>query len=175
MRASIISRAARTVRKVNPHGEAKSISAETTFNTDISDVSELERKLWRLSEKVSKRAKSSGLAGETVVLKLKTTDFRIRTRNHKLDGPTQLADKIFRSARPLLQREADGTPFRLIGIGITRLQSDHMADQPNLLDQEAGRRAEAEHAMDTLRERFGRDAIDKGLGFNPRKADANKP
>lgn len=157
-------------REVTPHGEAKSISSETTFNTDISDAAELERILWMLSEKVSRRAKSSGLAGETVVLKLKTADFKIRTRNHKLDGATQLADKIFRTARPLLLKETDGTSFRLIGVGISQLKSDHLADQPSLLDRDAGRRADAEHAMDSLREKFGKEAIEKGLGFSPRKS-----
>ncbi len=160
-------------RDVSPHGSAKSISAETTFNTGICDAAELERKLWRLSERVSRRAKASGLAGETVVLKLKSADFKIRTRNHKLDGPTQLADRIFRTARPLLQREADGTPYRLIGVGISQLRSDHVADQPSLLDPEAGRRADAEHAMDKLREKFGKDAIEKGLGFERRRPNGN--
>ena len=158
-------------RDVSPHGAAKSISAETTFNEDISDGAELERKLWRLSERVSRRAKAAGLAGETVVLKLKTADFRIRTRNHKLDGPTQLADRIFRTARPLLYNEADGTPYRLIGVGISQLRSDHVADQPSLLDPDAGRRADAEHAMDKLREKFGKGAIEKGRGFERRRPD----
>ena len=156
-------------RQVSPHGGAKSISAETTFNEDIADLGELERKLWRLAERVSRRAKKAGLAGETVVLKLKTADFKIRTRNHKLDGPTQLADRIFRTARPLLMGEADGTPYRLIGVGISQLGSDHLADQPSLLDVDAGRRADAEHAMDLLREKFGKSAIDKGLGFERRR------
>ena len=158
-------------RDVTPHGSAKSISAETTFNEDISDLAELERKLWRLSERVSRRAKAAGLAGQTVVLKLKSAEFKIRTRNHKLNGPTQLADRIFRTARPLLRREVDGTPYRLIGVGISQLRSDHLADQPSLLDRQAGRRADAEHAMDALREKFGKDAIGKGLGFESNRSD----
>ena len=157
-------------RNVSPHGAAKSISAETTFNTDIHALDDLERRLWSLSERVARRAKASGLAGETVVLKLKTADFKIRTRNHKLDSPTQLADRIFRTARPLLKREADGTPYRLIGVGISQLKSDQYADQGSLLDLDAGRRADAEHAMDKLRDKFGRDAIEKGLGFEQRRS-----
>lgn len=156
-------------RTVSPHGGAKSISAETTFSDDITEFSDLERKLWRLSERVSRRSKDAGLAGETVVLKLKTADFKTRTRNHKLDRPTQLADRIFRTARPMLEREADGTPYRLIGVGISQLCSDHLADQATLLDQDAGRRASAEHAMDKLREKFGAHAIEMGLGFEPRR------
>ena len=88
-------------RSVSPDDETKSISAETTFNHDISTFDALERILWQLSEKVSRRAKHDGLAGLTVVLKLKTTDFKIRSRNTTLDEPTQLAHRIFSAALPL--------------------------------------------------------------------------
>src|SRR5690606_17978579 len=71
-------------RHVEPVHEAKSISSEPTFMRDVSDAAELDRILWPLCEKVSRRAKSAGLAGSTVVLKLKTADFKIRTRNQTL-------------------------------------------------------------------------------------------
>ncbi len=77
-------------RSVSAGGEAKSISSETTFNTDISDHEELVRKVRYLSEKVSKRLKEKHLAGQTVVLKLKTADFKSRTRNRTLPDPTRL-------------------------------------------------------------------------------------
>ncbi len=162
-------------RNVNPHGEAKSISAETTFNTDIADQGELEPILWKLCEKVSRRAKASGLAGATAVLKLKTADFKTRTRNRTLESPTQLADKLFKAARPLLQNETDGTAFRLLGIGLSNLVSDAEADPGNLLDPLEGKRAEAEHAMDLLREKFGREAIEKGIGFTSKPKTSSRP
>ena len=86
---------ARDTRSVEPHGEAKSVSAETTFNTDIADLHELTSILRALSERVSRRLKRSGIAGLTVTLKLKTADFKIRTRSRQLADPTQLADRIF--------------------------------------------------------------------------------
>jgi DNA polymerase-4 len=156
-------------RRVSPHGDAKSISSETTFNTDIADFKTLERILWSLSEKVSRRAKAAGLAGGTVVLKLKSAGFRTRTRNRKLESATQLADRIFKAARPLLEHEADGTEYRLIGVGITQLRGEGADGQGSLLDPEAGRRADVEHAMDRLRQKFGNAAIDKGLGFEGRR------
>lgn len=149
-------------RTVKPHGEAKSISAETTFNEDISDREALERILWSLCEKVSRRTKKAGVAGRTVVLKLKTADFRTRTRSHTLDSPSQLADILFKAARPLLAGETKGEKFRLIGVGFTNLVSEQLAGQANLLDPDAGKRANAERAMDRLREKFGRDSILKG-------------
>ncbi|MEM7427543.1 MAG: DNA polymerase IV [Pseudomonadota bacterium] len=152
-------------RSVDSRGGAKSVSAETTFNEDISDFRELEKKLWRLAEKVSRRAKASGLAGGTVVLKLKTARFQILTRNRKLPEPTQLADVMFKEARPLLQKECDGTPFRLIGIGLSGLCSEELADPVSFLDPDAGKRASAERAMDALREKFGKESVGKGLGL----------
>ncbi|QPC41620.1 DNA polymerase IV [Kaustia mangrovi] len=155
-------------RRVTPHGAPKSISSETTFEDDLADPTTLEKILWRLCEKVSRRAKASGYAGTGVALKLKTASFRIRTRHTLLSEPTQLAERIYRAARPLLARETDGTAFRLIGVGIDHLADADGADPESPLDPTTMRLARAEHAMDKLRARFGRDAVDKGLVFTPR-------
>jgi DNA polymerase-4 len=155
-------------RPVSADRETKSVSAETTFDRDIADFRQLELRLWRLSEKVSARLKNSELAGSTVTLKLKTADFRIRTRARSFDHPTQLAAKIFDAGRELLARETDGTKFRLLGIGVTALCDANAADLTDLLDR---RSAEAEHAIDRLRERFGNEAVVKGLAFDVDKED----
>jgi len=149
-------------REVSPDREAKSVSSETTFNGDVSSVRALERDLWLLSEKVSRRLKADGLAGATITLKLKTADFRLRTRARSLDSPTQLAAKIFDVGRDLLKREADGTKFRLIGIGVSALADEVDADPADLVDRKGERRAAAEHAVDKLRDKFGRDAVVMG-------------
>ena len=154
-------------RKVEPHAGAKSLSAETTFETDIADFEVLDQKLWRLCETVSRRLKAKDLAGRTVVLKLRTPDFRIRTRSVTLPDPTQLADRIHPAARDLLRRECDGTFFRLIGVGLGAIGSATHADPQDLADPDRGRREKAERAVDNLRERFGRNAIGKGRGFEP--------
>ncbi|MBL8907633.1 MAG: DNA polymerase IV [Rhizobiales bacterium] len=156
------------VRHVEPDDESKSISAETTFNEDISDYKELERILWRMSERVSRRAKAEGMAGSTVVLKLKTADFKIRTRNVTLGEPTQLADRIFSAARPLLERETGSNRYRLLGVGLTHLTQAAHVPGVETLDAIAAARGKAELAMDRLREKFGRDAIERGLGFSKR-------
>ncbi len=153
----------RDARKVTPDSEAKSVSAETTFNTDISDPDELIRILRKLSEKVSARLKKAGIAGRSVTLKLKTPDFRLHTRTRQLSDPTQLADRIFRSGRALLQAEANGRRFRLLGIGAGDLCDAAFADPADLVDEAATRAAKAEHAVDALREKFGKDAVELGL------------
>jgi DNA polymerase-4 len=149
-------------RPVRAEREAKSISAETTFDQDIAEFRQLELRLWRLSEKVSARLKANELAGATVTLKLKTANFRIRTRAQSFGHPTQLAAKIFACGRELLAREADGTRYRLIGIGVSGLAAASEHDRADLIDR---RVAEAEQAIDRLRARFGDDAVVKGLAF----------
>jgi DNA polymerase-4 len=148
------------VRRVDPERDTKSVSAETTFERDIADLRPLEQHLWALSEKVSARMKAHGLIGATITLKLKTDDFKIRTRARSLAGPTQLAARIFEAGRDLLRHEVGTARFRLIGIGVSHLEETHGPDFADLLD---ARSAKAEHAVDALRAKFGRDAVVKGL------------
>jgi len=152
-------------RRVDPEGEMKTISSETTFNTDLSAYPELEAILWRQAERVSARAKKLGLSGRTVVLKLKTANFRLRTRSASLDAPTQLADRIFRTARVSLKREADGTRFRLLGVGLSNLAPAEGADPASLIDPQSDKRAAAERAMDKIRTKFGGEAVGTGRAF----------
>ena len=147
-------------RRVDPERETKSISAETTFNRDIAELRPLEQTLWELTEKVSARLKAASLAGSTVTLKLKSADFRIRTRARALGAPTQLAARIYVAGHDLLEREIGTTRYRLLGIGVSALENAADSDLSDLLDR---RTAQAEHAVDRLRERFGRDAVVRGL------------
>jgi DNA polymerase-4 len=157
-------------RAVIAEREAKSISAETTFDRDLADFRSLELELWPLCEKVSARLKANLIAGSTVTLKLKSADFRIRTRAQSLAHPTQLAARIFGVGRDLLAHESDGTLFRLIGIGMSSLAEANGADFADLLDR---RTADAEQAIDRLRERFGNDAVIKGLALEHDIGDEN--
>ncbi len=159
-------------RTVDPRGEAKSVSAETTFEEDVGDPRRLQAMLRALSEKVSRRLKQQGLAGRTVTLKLKTGDFRLRTRSRQLPDPTRLADRIFHEGNALLARETDGTRYRLIGIGISDFADPMLADPVDLVDTGAARRAAAEAAMDTIRGKFGNKAVETGLVFD---AEAQPP
>ena len=154
-------------RRVNPDAPTKSISAETTFDVDVSDAAGLGRKLWPLCETVAARLKRGELAGWTVTLKLKSDDFRIRTRSQRLSAPTQLAENLYRSAMPLLEREADGTAFRLIGVGASSLESADAADPPSLFDPAVAQRAQVEHAIDEVRAKLGDAAIVKGRALAP--------
>lgn len=147
-------------RHVEAVSQTKSISAETTFARDESDAEALARTLRPLCEEVSARLKTSGLAAGTVTLKLKTSDFRIRTRSRKLTDPSQLADTLYRTARHLLAVEADGaTLFRLIGVGADGLVGAAAADLPTLFDREDGKPRRLEQAVDDIKNRLGDGAV----------------
>lgn len=149
-------------RSVEPDSPTKSISAETTFERDLGSEAALSKALWPLCETVSERLKAAELAGRGVTLKLKSADFKIRTRSRMTDAPTQLAEVIFRAASNLLKGETDGTVYRLIGVGVTALESADNADPPDLLDPDAARRAQVERAVDLVRKKLGKTSIAKG-------------
>ena len=160
-------------RKVQTNSERKSVSAETTFNTDVSDIEALKDKLWQVCLKTADRSKAKNLAGRVVTLKLKTNRFKSITRRRTLAQPVQLADVIFRALEPLIESEANGTPFRLIGAGISSLSSP-VGDTADLLDPKAAKRGQAERASDKAREKFGPDAIVTGRGFRLNQSRAKR-
>jgi DNA polymerase IV len=156
-------------RRVVAERGAKTISAETTFENDIKDFATLEKLLWHLSEKVSARLKNGELSGCTITLKLKTADFRQRTRSQSIASPTQLAAKIFAISREMLAKEIDGTAFRLMGTGVSALRPGSQADDTDMLDRRA---VHAERAIDGLRKKFGQSAVIRGIAYDgPEKAE----
>ena len=157
-------------RAVSSDGEMKTVSAETTFNTDLSSFEELSTELLALSERLSDRIKAKGIVGDTVTLKLKSAGFRLRTRARHLMMPTQLSSVLFEAGSQLLAREIDGTAFRLIGIGISGLTEADGRDPTDLIEPDIARRAAAERAMDSVRTRFGRDAVIRGKLYGRRKS-----
>lgn len=150
-------------RRVQRDAAVKSISKETTFFEDTNDADLLDGHIWRLACHVADRAKAKDMAGRTVTLKLKRSDFSAITRRTTLPDSTQLADRIYRTARILFDQAGQAGPFRLIGVGISDLTPAAQADQSaDLLDPDAPKRAAAERASDAIRARFGKDAIVKG-------------
>jgi DNA polymerase-4 len=152
-------------RPVRPESETRSVSAETTFETDETDPETLAATLLRLSEKVARRLKAKELSGRTVTLKLKTADFRLLTRSRTLPHSTALARRIFEVAHALLAREATGTAFRLAGVGVSELAPLDEADPGDLADTGAARERAMETAVEALRDRFGTQAVVRGRVF----------
>ena len=150
-------------RRVSAHEPVKSISKETTFNDDTSDPDILDGHIWRLAEQVADRAKAKSLAGKVVTLKLKRANHTSLTRRLTLNGSTQLADAVYRTAKGLFDQVGDQGPYRLIGCGLSHLvDADGSELAADLLDPNADKRSAAERATDKIRDRFGSDAIKKG-------------
>jgi DNA polymerase-4 len=160
-------------RAVNPSEERKGISAETTFNEDLSALSDLEDVLAELAEKVARHARTDGLAGRVVTLKLRTTDFKIHTRRRTIPVPTQTAKTLFAVGRELLAKEATGRPYRLIGVGLAELVEAGAVEDDFFAGDE--RRALAgEKTLDAIRERFGAGAVTSGRIFRAKGASKHR-
>ena len=150
-------------RRISARQPVKSISNETTFFEDTGHIETLDGHLWRLAQQVSDRAKARDMAGLVVTLKLKRTDFRTLSRRVTLSEPTNVADRIYRTSRGLLDQAISQGPFRLIGVGISTLtEAKEVGISADLLDPGADKRARAEAATDSIRARFGKDSILKG-------------
>jgi len=150
-------------RAVDPDGERKSISAETTFFDDISALEALEDVLWPLCEKVAARARAADIAGRTLTLKLRDAKFRTITRRMQFPDATLLAHRIFEAARGLCAPETGGgKAFRLIGVGLSDFQAADGADKGDLLDARTPKLAAAESAVAKARARFGTGAVVTG-------------
>ncbi|MEM6488192.1 MAG: DNA polymerase IV, partial [Pseudomonadota bacterium] len=150
-------------RAVVADGAVKSISAETTFDEDTANRETLEGHLWRLAVRASDRAKAKRIAGSVVTLKLKTARFRPLSRQTALETPSSAAETLYRAGAMLLGRCLDQGPFRLIGIGFSRLEPAGDATLRGGLGLDAEAAAlKAEAATDKIRDRFGGDAIMRG-------------
>ncbi|MGH6979809.1 MAG: DNA polymerase IV, partial [Stellaceae bacterium] len=119
-------------RDVSPDRETKSVSTENTFARDLKAFEPLALELKDLAEQLAGRLQRSQLAGRTIVLKLKTGDFKNLTRQTRLSHPTRRADVIFDAGLTLLRREIGTRAYRLIGIGVADVTPDAEADPPDL-------------------------------------------
>jgi len=152
-------------RKVSTSREAKSISSEITFDTDVAELEQLDRTLLGLCERVAERLKKQDLAARNITLKLRTADFKLRTRARRAAEPTQLATRLFAAVRPLLENELRFAPFRLIGVAAADFFPAEAADRGDLMDRAIGREKAREGAIDALRAKFGRKAVQRGIAF----------
>ena len=156
---------ARDARSVNPEHDRRGMSAETTFNTDLTALEELEAELWPLCEKVASKARRDGVSSRVVVLKLRRTDFRIVTRRRTMPDPVQTARALFAIGRELLAPEL-GRPYRLIGIGLADIQdAEHRPE--GLFASPDRRTLKTETTIDALREKFGASAVVAGRALKP--------
>jgi DNA polymerase-4 len=156
-------------RPVDPDQTRKGVSAETTFHEDLSQLADLEDRLAPLCERVARQARTAGLAGRVVTLKLKTTDFRLITRRRALAVPTQTARTLFAVARELLAAETGRRTWRLIGAGLTELVESEAASS-DLFAQDERRALAGERTADAIRARFGAEAVTSGRALRSKQS-----
>jgi DNA polymerase-4 len=114
---------------------AKTISAETTFENDVSDRDQLEVALRDLTDRVTERLKTEGVRARTIYVKLKLPDFRLVSRQVSRTSPTDDVETIFRAARSALEKShVESRPVRLIGVGLSGLEHPEPDLQLTLFD-----------------------------------------
>ena len=166
-------------RPVKPDGKAKSISAETTFTTDLSAIEDLQAELEPLIYRVSERLKAKSLSGRRVSLKLKFANHRIITRSKTVPVAINQAHQIEEIVHKLLAPEIkDGRSYRLIGVGVEGFERADFDQQSTfalaLEAEDQTRKANLEKATDKLRKQLGANAIQSGNRLLYQKKHAEK-
>lgn len=154
---------------VEPDREAKSISRDETFATDLDDDAALAARLLALSDRATAELREAGLRARTVTVKLRDADFRTRRAGRTFPQPVQSDRAVYAAARTLLARlrAARRIPARLIGVSLTQLSSRASGVQLPLLatppeEAESERDRAIARAIDTVRGKYGPDALGRG-------------
>ncbi|MDH3691082.1 MAG: DNA polymerase IV [Gammaproteobacteria bacterium] len=152
-------------RTVVPDHRAKSISHETTFATDVTDIDVLRSTLLTQTEQVARRLRRQELRGRTVILKLRFSDFRTLTRSQSLADPTHSTHEVWRCAASLLQRTLTRKQFaiRLLGMGVSGFGTPDSAQGDLFYQRVRDKQAVIDVTTDRINERFGRTAVRRGL------------
>ncbi len=154
---------------VEEHREAKSVSRDETFASDLDDDAALAAKLLALADRASADVREAGLVARTVTVKLRDADFTTRQASRTLPHAVGSDRAVFVVARDLLTRlrAARRVPARLVGVSLSGLAAPGLESQLSLLEPtaealETERDRTIARVIDTVRERFGRDALGRG-------------
>ena len=141
--------------------ETKSVSQENTFNVDIRDEKTLEKTLREQSRDVARQLRKNDLAGKTVKVKLRWSDFTTITRQTTLPTSTDNEDEIFHAAVKLMKSaRKPNQPVRLIGVGVSGIGAP--VRQLSLWDVGSEKSRKLQEVVDALQEKYGKDVIRKG-------------
>jgi DNA polymerase-4 len=153
--------------------DPRSLSAERTFATDLTDEKDLTRQMLSMSETVGRRLRKAGLAGKTVKIKLRWSDFTTITRQMKLAQPTDQDSEIFGAAQALFKAAwKPGRPVRLLGVGVADLGQP--SRQLTLFDDSWQEENRLLSAIDDIRQRFGSDAVRRAGRLRKRRQKGDK-
>jgi DNA polymerase IV len=153
-------------RSVTPSMEAKSVGSEETFGADIDDPTRVLREVLRMSDRTAARLRAKSLCGRTVTLKIRFSNFRTITRSVTPGEEMDTPHEIYAAAKALFEKVASierighsGARVRLIGVSITGLAPGPPRRQMEMLGERAPVWSEIAGAVDSIRDRFGDDAV----------------
>ena len=164
-------------RPVVPDREAKSISNETTFATDLDDQEVLLAWLLELTEQVARRLRQQNLKGRTVEIKVRFADFRTITRSRKLPEPTNSTNDLWQAAKELFctRLPKQHLQVRLLGMGVSDIDRSGLR-QTQLFDEgDRGKHSRIDEVGDQVRERFGSKALSRGSALEHEARHRPKP
>ncbi len=151
-------------RAVTPDREAKSISTETTFPEDVGDRAALRTWLLDLVDELAGRLRKERVRARTVELKLRSSDFRTRTRSLSLPAATDVTDALWQAMVQLFERSVtdEVLPLRLLGVGASNLARGGLVQGQLFADAERKRGQALDQTIDAIRARLGSGAIRRG-------------
>jgi DNA polymerase-4 len=154
-------------RRVVPDREAKSISHETTFADDLTEMEVLRAWLLELTHQVAWRLRRHKLRGRTVQLKVRYSDFQTISRAQTLANPTNLTDEIWKAAAAMLAERLPARPLRvrLIGVSVSGFENPKQLQRNLFDDDERERYGRLDTVADQIKERFGTDALRHASGL----------
>ena len=157
-------------RPVVSDSEAKSISNETTFDSDISNRDTLRAWLMELTEQVCWRLRQQDLFGRTVQIKLRFADFSTITRSHTLPEATQQTKQVWQAVMALFDKamQSESRRLRLVGVGVSGLSETAQRPQvqTDMFEQPKDtRQAQLDEVADAIKSRFGSGGIRRGTGY----------
>lgn len=151
-------------RKVEPHTEARSISAEETFPTDIIEKENLLTILQNQVEEVSQRLRAENLQCRTITLKIRYGDFKTITRSFTLDRPTNTTQILLQEAQNLFDKwyKKSAGALRLLGFGTAGLSPEGTGQKLLFSDPQEEKQKKIDEVYDKIRGKFGKDRLKRG-------------
>ncbi len=149
---------------VKSNKDPKSISEETTFDKDLSDLKAIKVVLARLSQNVGYRLRQEGFVARTIGIKVRYSDFATFTRAKTLPSPVNTDPLIFACAKEMLEKLSPKKPIRLLGVATSNLIRNESVQQPLFPENDKDWDA-ASKAVDSLRQKFGKGVVNIGAAI----------
>lgn len=139
--------------------DAKSYSAETTIEENLTDIKKIEHILLAQADVVATRIRAENAKAYCITVKYKTSDFKNHSHQKKLPESTNITDVIYQNACELMREAYHGEPIRLIGLGVSDIDRDGFEQISLIVDEKNEKLKKLDLAMDSIRGKFGNDSV----------------